>query len=378
MLYDGSVIAKETNVISIADSKETLMLEEETFWLQTSHPNTDQSASSHVKIEAPREIPKEKVFVITALKNDLQKFKRKEIADNVAQMSYVTTIAPGMYMLDPVILAPKVKNNRKAYEYYLKHTIEQAAILKEVVEQAKSQNPLDSVSYSSCMYVKLIQELLGYVRDSFPDIHKPNLGTLGLLVYNLVTTCFGETTSRGMGTLRGTLLLRVIQIVLCNDQVAKIMGYGDHQKGNVIILRVYYVEGLGHNLFSVGQSHDSDLKVAFRKHTCFVCNMEGVDLLLGSRGTNLLEPTLHEMTPKTPSSGLVPNPPPSAPFVPPLRHEWDLVFQPVVDEFFSPPASVASLVLIEEAPAPVELTGLPSSITVDQDAPTPSTSQTTV
>ncbi|GKC23875.1 retrovirus-related pol polyprotein from transposon TNT 1-94 [Tanacetum coccineum] len=75
--------------------------------------------------------------------------------------------------------------------------------------------------------------------------------------------------------------------------------------------------------------------------------------------------------------GLVPNPPPSAPFVPPSRHEWDLVFQPVFDEFFSPPASVASLVPVEEAPAPVESTGSPSSTTVDQDAPSPSTSQTT-
>ncbi|GJS46025.1 retrovirus-related pol polyprotein from transposon TNT 1-94 [Tanacetum coccineum] len=107
MLYDGSVIAKETNVISIADSEETLMLEEESqskmllkqsdpmvlekkvnikpinyaklnrlskdfskrfvpqqeltdeqaFRLQTSHPNTDQSASLPVKIKAPRELP---------------------------------------------------------------------------------------------------------------------------------------------------------------------------------------------------------------------------------------------------------------------------------------------------------------------------------
>ncbi|GKB79035.1 retrovirus-related pol polyprotein from transposon TNT 1-94 [Tanacetum coccineum] len=83
------------------------------------------------------------------------------------------------------------------------------------------------------------------------------------------------------------------------------------------------------------------------------------------------------MTPATPSLGLVPNTPPSAPFVPPSRHEWDLVFQPVFDEFFSPPASVASPVPIEEAPAPVESTGSPSSTTVDQDAPSPSTSQTT-
>nr|GEX38686.1 hypothetical protein [Tanacetum cinerariifolium] len=59
------------------------------------------------------------------------------------------------------------------------------------------------------------------------------------------------------------------------------------------------------------------------------------------------------------------------PFVPPSRHERDLVFQPVFDEFFSPPASVASPVPVEGAPAPVESTGSPSSTTVDQDAPSP-------
>ncbi|GJZ63678.1 integrase, catalytic region, zinc finger, CCHC-type containing protein [Tanacetum coccineum] len=205
MLYDGIVIAKETNVISIADSEETLMLEEESrskmllkqsdpmvlekkvnikpinyaesnrlsedfgkrffpqqelsdeqaFRLQTSHPNTDQSASSPVNIEAPQELS-------------------KDIVDNAAQVSNATTIAPGMYKLDPVTLAPKDKNNRETHTYYLKHTIEQAAILREIVEQAKLLKPLDSVSYSACKYVKLIQELLGYARDTCPDIHKPS------------------------------------------------------------------------------------------------------------------------------------------------------------------------------------------------------------
>ncbi|GKB16896.1 retrovirus-related pol polyprotein from transposon TNT 1-94 [Tanacetum coccineum] len=48
-----------------------------------------------------------------------------------------------------------------------------------------------------------------------------------------------------------------------NDQIARIMGYGDYQMGNVVISRVYYVEGLGHNLFSVGQiwSRDTNLYV---------------------------------------------------------------------------------------------------------------------
>nr|GEX96904.1 hypothetical protein [Tanacetum cinerariifolium] len=83
------------------------------------------------------------------------------------------------------------------------------------------------------------------------------------------------------------------------------------------------------------------------------------------------------MTLVIPSSGFVPNHPSPASFVPPSRHEWDLVFQPVFDVFFSPPASVISLVHVEEAPTPVKSTSSPSLTTVDQDAPSPSTSQTT-
>ncbi|GKD30051.1 integrase, catalytic region, zinc finger, CCHC-type containing protein [Tanacetum coccineum] len=85
-----------------------------------------------------------------------------------------------------------------------------------------------------------------------------------------------------------------------NDHVAKILGYGDYQIGNVTISRVYYVEGLGHNLFSVGQFCDSNLEVAFRQHTCFIRNLEGVDLLTGSRGNNLYTLSLGDMMASSP------------------------------------------------------------------------------
>ncbi|GJX27867.1 retrovirus-related pol polyprotein from transposon TNT 1-94 [Tanacetum coccineum] len=372
-----------------------------------------------------------------------------------------------------------------------------------------------------------------------------------------------------------------------NDHMAKIMGYGDYHIGNVTISRVYYVEGLGHNLFFVGQFCNSNLEVVFRQHTCFIRNLEGVDLLTRSQGNNLYTlflgdmmasslicllskasktnkkkphkpksedtnqeklyllhmdlcgpmhvasvngkkyllvivddysrftwvkclrskdealdfiinflkmiqvrlktpvrrirtdngtefvnetlreyyekakavatacytqnhsivhlrhgknpyeilndkphdlsffhvfgalcyltndsenlgklqpkadidfdeltamasehsssgPTLHEMTPVTISSGLVPNPPPSTPFVPPLRSDWDLLFQSLFDELLTPPPSVnypAPKVVapIHEvvAPVPAVSTGSPSSTNVDQDAPSPSNSQTT-
>ncbi|GKB72455.1 retrovirus-related pol polyprotein from transposon TNT 1-94 [Tanacetum coccineum] len=85
-----------------------------------------------------------------------------------------------------------------------------------------------------------------------------------------------------------------------NDHMAKILGYGDYQIENVTISRVYYVEGLGHNLFSVGQFCDSNLEVAFRQHTCFIRNLEGVDLLTGSRGNNLYTLSLGDMMASSP------------------------------------------------------------------------------
>ncbi|GJW94759.1 putative ribonuclease H-like domain-containing protein [Tanacetum coccineum] len=80
-----------------------------------------------------------------------------------------------------------------------------------------------------------------------------------------------------------------------NDHIVRIIGYGDYQLGNVTISRVYYVEGLGHNLFSVGQFCDVDLEVSFRKNTCFIRNLEGVDLLSRSRDTNLYIISLDDM-----------------------------------------------------------------------------------
>ncbi|GJR22888.1 hypothetical protein Tco_0971415 [Tanacetum coccineum] len=61
----------------------------------------------------------------------------------------------------------------RAVVHTVDNTSGDARCVVSKVEQAKSLNPLDSASYSACKYVKPIQELLGYVRDTCPDIHKP-------------------------------------------------------------------------------------------------------------------------------------------------------------------------------------------------------------
>ncbi|GJV24075.1 retrovirus-related pol polyprotein from transposon TNT 1-94 [Tanacetum coccineum] len=97
-----------------------------------------------------------------------------------------------------------------------------------------------------------------------------------------------------------------------------------------------------------------------------------------------LGPALHEMTPVSISSRLVPNPPSSTPFVPPSRSNWDLLFQPMFDESLNPLPYVDLQAPEVIAPIPEVVahehaisTGSPSSTTVDQDAPSPSNSPTT-
>nr|GFA83704.1 retrovirus-related Pol polyprotein from transposon TNT 1-94 [Tanacetum cinerariifolium] len=79
-----------------------------------------------------------------------------------------------------------------------------------------------------------------------------------------------------------------------NDQITPIIGYGDLVQGAITIKRVYYVEGLNHNLFSVGQFCDVDLEVAFRKSTYFIRDLKGNNLLSCSRGTDLYSITLQD------------------------------------------------------------------------------------
>nr|GFA68903.1 retrovirus-related Pol polyprotein from transposon TNT 1-94 [Tanacetum cinerariifolium] len=85
-----------------------------------------------------------------------------------------------------------------------------------------------------------------------------------------------------------------------NDHVAVILSFVDLQWGNILITRVYFIEGLGHNLFSVGKFYDSDLEIAFRRNACFVRNLEGVDLLKGDHSTNLYTINLHVMASASP------------------------------------------------------------------------------
>ncbi|GJV91472.1 hypothetical protein Tco_1539285 [Tanacetum coccineum] len=83
---------------------------------------------------------KEKVLVITTLKDDLRKLKGKSLVDN-AIMKH--TIDPEMLNIDMEPITPKLLNKKKSHSAYIKHTQEEATVLRDLVEQVKSKYPLD-------------------------------------------------------------------------------------------------------------------------------------------------------------------------------------------------------------------------------------------
>ncbi|GKB26808.1 hypothetical protein Tco_0866209 [Tanacetum coccineum] len=110
----------------------------------------------------------EQGLTVTALKDELRKLKGKDLADNVVCKH---TIDPEMLKIDVEYLNPRLLNNRSVHSDYRKHTQEEAAILKEIVEHGKSLNPLNESLDSACKYTKQIQELLIIVEQTCPSIN---------------------------------------------------------------------------------------------------------------------------------------------------------------------------------------------------------------
>ncbi|GJW65749.1 retrovirus-related pol polyprotein from transposon TNT 1-94 [Tanacetum coccineum] len=386
----------------------------------------------------------EKNLEITALKDDLRKLKGKALVDNAVTTH---TIDPEMLKIDVELITPKLLNKQTAHSAYIKHTQEEATeLLTHISKTCPSINNTD----------RKIVDVTPKNKDkrfrfTEPVTSSGNTITKTTSTSNLVSnkpmlssTGVKPSTSASSHIILGNTMKDKIRQTPSSNQKNKVVLNCSHGNlglwlllayemeialsspiSNVTILRVYYVEGLGYNLFSVRQFCYSNLEVAFRQHTCFIRNLEGVDLLTGSRGNNMYNlslgdmmallscdtkkpgedmcgsyrvmwrgygmskegygarwriaidfdeltamasehsssgPTLYEMTPTT----------------------INILFQPLFDELLTPPPSVdlpvpEVIASIDEVVAPVLAvsTGSPSLTTVDQDAPSPSNSQTT-
>ncbi|GJV74028.1 retrovirus-related pol polyprotein from transposon TNT 1-94 [Tanacetum coccineum] len=174
----------------------------------------------------------DKVFVITSLKNDLRKVKGKEIVDVAAQIPYANTIVPGMFKLNLEPLAHRITS---ANVVPLKKTTSHSVETQKPELKVYSRKPKTVKNLGSSKKANIVESKKA--NHSEPNNDWGSNATYILSSSSLVMT--------------DTFRFR-------NDQITRIMGYGDYQLGNVTISRVYYIEGLGHNLFSVG-SRDTNL-----------------------------------------------------------------------------------------------------------------------
>nr|GEV60871.1 hypothetical protein [Tanacetum cinerariifolium] len=229
---------------------------------------------------------------ISKLKDHIDTLKGKGVyeCDKSENMSKV--ISQGMYKLDLELLSPKLLRNRDAYVDYLKHTHEHTDNLCDIVEHARALNPLDGDLDSACQTFTIVREMY-------------------LLTRNTSTTMVPPKKPISVTTVK--------KITPSSNNSGKLK-----------------------DITNIGQFCDSDLEVAFRKHTCFVRDMKGVDLLKSSKGSKLYTLSLEDM-----------------------MHSFPIC---LLLKALKTKSSVASP-SPAAAPRPANLTDSPSSTTIDQAAP---------
>ncbi|GJY86681.1 retrovirus-related pol polyprotein from transposon TNT 1-94 [Tanacetum coccineum] len=294
---------------------------EQAFWLKhSSLSETPVTSHTPVRIEAPSELPKG-LRVSSIQKNVLENVVNTMVSKPNA------TLAPGMFKLDIEPISPRLKNNRDAHEVYIEKTIEYTDTLRRFVERARTHNALVKHSMRNAKFESICAICNKCLFDANHDMYlidfvndvnmrskskskrnkkrkawKPTGKVFTDVGYKWKTTerfftivgnsCpltritpkkivhLKETTSKSVETSKPEIKVYNVPsssslvndrssrsssgtVRFGNDQVAKIMGYGDYQQGN--------------------------------KNTCFIQNLEGVDLLSGSRDTNLYTISLDDM-----------------------------------------------------------------------------------
>nr|GEV69170.1 integrase, catalytic region, zinc finger, CCHC-type, peptidase aspartic, catalytic [Tanacetum cinerariifolium] len=356
-LYNGHEIIKDNHVMAIVHNTEDTLETAEITRRKMNDKMKDPESVTHKNLIKPVKGELHQLGSLRG-KGVLNK-PRNVISKSVSKDHVKPKVlAPGKYAIDVEPIVPSLRNNREAHLDYLRHLKESVETIREIVEEAKFVRPLDSSIVSACRYTKHSQELLecaiepSDTPNSNTHKHVAKLNTQKANVpvppstgVNRCTNASGSqprsnTKKNRISPAKGVNKMQVeeqprtnkshlrttnhvdfssrlkrcskhmmgdhswlmsfmkkfIRIVrFGNDHFGAIMGYGDYVIGDSVICRVYYVEGLGHNLFSVGQFYDSDLKVAFKKHSCYVRDTNGVELIIGSRGSNLYTISIEDM-----------------------------------------------------------------------------------
>ncbi|GJU21423.1 retrovirus-related pol polyprotein from transposon TNT 1-94 [Tanacetum coccineum] len=311
----------------------------------------------------------EKTFSLLTENEKLKAQLKGKIQCDTLPIVKPKVLAPGMYAIDVEPIPPPNRNNREVHLDYLKHLKESVETLREIVEEARIEKPLDNALANACFYTKRSQELLEYVIGTCPKefskrdkkvattplnrnnqvafketyetsnnntqthveqqkVHKTNVPVIPFTGVNSSTKASGSKPRsntknnrilpaksdnkkkvedhprnnksnlkqknrvdssiscrtdrplvfglRLLKTYDGELLTAlefhkkfIGTVRFGNDHFDAIMGYGDYMIDDSVISSVYYVEGLGHNLFSVGLPRLKSEK----DHLCSACQL---------------------------------------------------------------------------------------------------------
>nr|GEU76696.1 putative pol protein [Tanacetum cinerariifolium] len=181
--------------------------------------------------------------------------------------SQITQLTKKKYVIDVEPIVSRLRNNREAHLDYLRHLKESVETIRDIVEEAK-----------------VVKE---YQKRTKSDQNQTKIGSVIQIILWYLDSGYSKHMTGDRSRLMNFVKKFIGTVRFGNDHFGAIMGYGDYMIGNSVISRVYYVKRLRHNLFSVGQFCDANLKDAFRKHSCYVRDTDGVELIKGSRGSNL-------------------------------------------------------------------------------------------
>ncbi|GJS03039.1 integrase, catalytic region, zinc finger, CCHC-type containing protein [Tanacetum coccineum] len=269
MLYVGDIIQK-TNPIVIPDSEETLTLAEESqqaFWSHNSVSSSEPDLSDRpTNVEVPKEL----------LKDLLSTFNQQLVdeLDEVQNFFYQMEQAVEQHRVESKTFKVKMNQALNENERLLDQVMSKD-IVNLIVNSSMDFASVNAHEREKCL--KLATELpKDFVEKEIYD----KLFQKGLPLLN-------------------TLSAHAAYIKHTQEEVAVLRDLVDHIKANYP-LDPTLESALGHNLFFVGLFCDSNLEVAFRQHICFICNLEGDDLLIGSQGNNLYTLSLEDMMASSP------------------------------------------------------------------------------
>ncbi|GJU94358.1 retrovirus-related pol polyprotein from transposon TNT 1-94 [Tanacetum coccineum] len=247
----------------------------------------------------------EKGLVITTLKDELRKLKGKDLADNVVTKN---TNAPEMLKIDH----SKLNANSKLL-------------------CVKSNGCMLSDNHDLCV--------LNFINDMNARVKSKSTFTIvgnACPLTRIITTA--EVPLKKPTTLKTDTPKPVVTLVYLRKP--------RKSKTNVPVSKPKIIKSISANNTKPSKSWGSIVLDVLSssldecRRIIETIHVEFDELASMASEHSSLEPALHEMTPAKISSGLVPNLPPSTPFVPPSRTDWDLLFQLMFDELLNPPSSV--------------------------------------